>query len=840
MPMNDTPFTPGWKEVMRQSRNEAGRLGHDYIGPEHFLLGIIRKAEGLAVQTLLNMDVDLDDLKLELERNLEVGKGPTVGIFPQNMEAKKVIESARQIARQLKHNWIGTEHLLLALIKEDNTIAARVLKQFSVDFNRTKREVLNLIEGTSNAMPSGKPPVGGSPGMKGDSHEKSKTPALDTFGRDLTALALEKKLDPVIGREDEVERILQILCRRTKNNPILLGEPGVGKTAIVEGLAQRIVSDDIPELLKGKRLLSLDLAAVVAGTKYRGQFEERLKAIMQEIRRSADVLIFIDELHTLVGAGAAEGAIDASNMLKPALSRGEIQCIGATTLEEYRKYIEKDGALERRFQSITINQPTEEQTIDILKGLRPRYESHHNVIISDEALHGAVSLSTRYITDRCLPDKAIDVIDEAGSRARLQANLKPQAIKDLEKAIVAKEEELRELTHKQEFERCKEVKEERDALNEKKEKAFSEWNESRDGKESMQTIGEEDVAYIVSKWTGIPIVRLEEEESQKLLRMEDELGSRVISQREALGSVSKAIRRSRSGLKDPARPAGCFLFLGPTGVGKTELAKALAEFLFGEQDALIRIDMSEYMEKYSVSRLMGAPPGYVGYEEGGQLTEKVRQRPYSVVLLDEIEKAHPDVFSLLLQVFDDGRLTDSWGHIVDFRNTVLILTSNIGTKRLRQAKTMGFGASEGSTKDYSDMKDMVMEDVKKVFNPEFINRLDELIVFHSLTQEDIFQILDIMMVRLNTRLKEKNITLILNDEVKTKLSEEGYDPEYGARPLRRVIQRKIEDPLSMALISGEIPSNCELTASVSEGEIIFQVTKDKKQDSEEPALSGTS
>ncbi|MCC7392001.1 ATP-dependent Clp protease ATP-binding subunit [Candidatus Sumerlaeota bacterium] len=834
MPLNDTPFTPGWKEVMRQSRNEAGRLGHDYIGPEHFLLGIIRKGEGLAVQTLLNMDVDLDELKLEIERMLEVGKGPTVGIFPQNVEAKKVIESARLTAKQLKHNWIGTEHLLLALIKEESTVAARTLKNFNVDFNRTKREVMNLIEGSASGTAQ-KP--ASQQAAKGDNSEKSKTPALDTFGRDLTQLAREGKLDPVIGREDEVERILQILCRRSKNNPILLGEPGVGKTAIVEGLAQRIVNEDVPELLREKRLLSLDLAAIVAGTKYRGQFEERLKAIMQEIRRSKDVLIFIDELHTLVGAGAAEGAIDASNMLKPALSRGEIQCIGATTLEEYRKYIEKDGALERRFQSIIVNQPNRDQAIQILKGLRPRYESHHNVIISDEAVAAAVNLSERYVTDRYLPDKAIDVIDEAGSRARLLQNVKPVEIKDLEKEIAEKEEELRLLTNEQEFEQCQKVKEERDALTQKRESLMAAWNEKKQNRESMQTISEDDIAYIVSKWTGIPIVRIEEAESKKLIRMEEELAKRVISQREAITSVCKAIRRSRSGLKDPNRPTGCFLFLGPTGVGKTELAKALAEFLFGDQDALVRIDMSEYMDKYSVSRLMGAPPGYVGYEEGGQLTEKVRQRPYAVVLLDEIEKAHPDVFSLLLQVFDDGRLTDSWGHVVNFRNTVIILTSNVGTKRLKQAKAMGFGASDSEEENYDAMKEKVMGDVKKVFNPEFLNRLDEAIVFHPLTSDDITNILDIMMERVNKRLSDKNITLLLGDEVKQHLAKEGYDPEYGARPLRRVIQRSIEDPLSSALISGDIPENCELTASLKEGEVIFTVTKRKDEPKEEPALT---
>ncbi len=558
---------------------------------------------------------------------------------------------------------------------------------------------------------------------------------------------------------------------------------------------------------------------------------------MQEIRRSKDVLIFIDELHTLVGAGAAEGAIDASNMLKPALSRGEIQCIGATTLEEYRKYIEKDGALERRFQSIIVNQPTRDQAVQILKGLRPRYESHHNVIISDEAVAAAVTLSDRYVTDRFLPDKAIDVIDEAGSRARLLQNVKPQEIKDLEKSIADKEEELRELSHEQEYEKCQEVKQERDTFTEKRDRLVEEWNERKANRESMQTISEDDVAYIVSKWTGIPIVRLEEAESKKLIRMEQELAKRVISQREAITSVCKAIRRSRSGLKDPNRPTGCFLFLGPTGVGKTELAKALAEFLFGDQDALIRIDMSEYMEKYSVSRLMGAPPGYVGYEEGGQLTEAIVAVPYAVVLLDEIEKAHPDVFSLLLQVFDDGRLTDSWGHVVNFRNTVIILTSNVGTKRMKQSKSMGFSSGDTVESDYESMKDKVMADVKKVFNPEFLNRLDEIIVFHPLTGENIKNILDIMMERVNKRLVEKNITLILNEEVKEHLAKEGYDPEYGARPLRRVIQRSIEDPLSTALISGDIPENCELTAALKEGELIFTVTKRKEEPQKEPALS---
>ncbi len=821
--LNETPFTPGWKEVMRQSRNEAGRLGHDYIGPEHFLLGIIRKGEGLAVQTLLNMDIDLDDVKTDLERMLEQGKGPTVGIFPQNNEAKKVIESARNIAKQLKHNWVGTEHLLLALIKEETTLPARCLKNFNVDFKRVQREVLNLIEGNA---PAGKLPAGGgsASGSKPEGAEKSKTPALDTFGRDLTQLVREGKLDPVIGREDEIERILQILCRRTKNNPILLGEPGVGKTAIVEGLAQRIVAGDVPELLRDKRLLSLDLAAVVAGTKYRGQFEERLKAIMQEIRRSQDVLIFIDELHTLVGAGAAEGAIDASNMLKPALSRGEIQCIGATTLDEYRKYIEKDGALERRFQTIIVNAPDYLQTIEILKGLRSRYEAHHNVIITDESIDAAVKLSDRYITDRFQPDKTIDVIDEAGSRARLQANMKPADIKELDKQLAQMDERLRVLKHAQDFERCREIKPQRDELQEKRDRLYEEWQRKKAEEDTSRVINPDDVAYIVSKWTGIPLWKLEEEETKKLLRMESELSKRVVAQEEALKSVARSIRRARSGLKDPGRPIGSFIFLGPTGVGKTELAKTLAEFLFGSEDALVRIDMSEYMEKYSVSRLLGAPPGYVGYEEGGQLTEKVRKRPYAVVLLDEIEKAHPDVFSLLLQVLDDGRLTDSWGHHVDFRNTVVILTSNVGTKRVRRGGTMGFGASDEQI-NYEEMRERVLGEVRKTFNPEFLNRLDEMIVFRPLARHDIEKIIDILMVRVNKRLSDRKVQIALDDDTKEFLVEKGYDPEYGARPLRRTIQRYLEDPLSQQLLEGTIPDGSELTTSLEGEDIKFHIVE---------------
>ncbi len=806
--IDKTPYTPGMREVLKLSKAEAGRLGHDYIGPEHYLLGIIRKGDGLAIQTLMNLDVDLEDVKMELERMVEVGKGPTVGLFSPNADARRVLETSKQIANEMKHGWVGTEHLLLALIKEDQTLASRCLRQFGVDLDKARKEVLQVIEGSS----------AGTTKTSKESFEKSKTPALDMFGRDLTQLARETKLDPVIGREDEIERILQILCRRTKNNPILLGEPGVGKTAIVEGLAQKIVNEDIPELLKGRRLLSLDLAAIVAGTKYRGQFEERLKAIMQEIRRNPDVLIFIDELHTLIGAGAAEGAIDASNMLKPALSRGEIQCIGATTLEEYRKYIEKDGALERRFQPITINPPTIDQTKEILRGLRSRYEQHHNVIITDEAIDQAAILSDRYVTDRYLPDKAIDVIDEAGARARLQATSKPARIRAIEKEMDELDDKKRRLEREQEFEKCQELKKRKDVIKAEHERLMREWEETR-GKEGVRELHEKDVAYIVSRWTGIPVMRLEEEETARLHRMEEELTRRVIGQNPAIAAISKAIRRARSGLKDPRRPTGSFMFLGPTGVGKTELAKALAEFLFGDEDSLIRIDMSEYMEKYSVSRLLGAPPGYVGYEEGGQLTEKVRQKPYSVVLLDEIEKAHPDVYSLLLQVLDDGRLTDSWGHVVDFRNAVIIMTSNIGTRRLKKSGSLGFHSGD-EMMDYEGLRSKVMGEMRKVFNPEFLNRLDESIVFRSLDRADIERIVDIMIDRLNDRMVDRGIVIHVDQETKHQLVEEGYDSEYGARPMRRAIQRLIEDPLSLLIINNEAPDGSDIFCRLKEDKTI--------------------
>ena len=807
MPIDKTPYTPGMREVLKLSKAEAGRLGHDYIGPEHYLLGVIRKGDGLAVQTLMNLDVDLEEVKMEIEQMVEMGKGPTVGLFSPNADAKKILERSKQIANEMKHGWVGTEHLLLALIREEHTIASKCLRKFGVDYEKAKKEVITVIEGSSAGSTKSKEP-----------YEKSKTPALDMFGRDLTQLARENKLDPVIGRETEIDRILQVLCRRTKNNPVLLGEPGVGKTAIVEGLAQKVVNGDIPELLRSKRILSLDLAAIVAGTKYRGQFEERLKAIMQEIRRNPDIVIFIDEMHTLIGAGAAEGAIDASNMLKPALSRGEIQCIGATTLEEYRKHIEKDGALERRFQSIVIDPPTVEEASAILRGLRTRYEKHHNVEILDDAIEAAAYMTDRYVSDRYLPDKAIDVIDEAGARARLLATSKPEKIKEIELQLRELDEHKRQFEKSQEFERCEEVKQQRENLQEQLDQQMTAWNESNE-KDQTRTINDKDIAYIISKWTGIPVMRMEEEETQKLMRMEESLSKRVVAQQEPIAAISKAIRRARSGLKDPKRPTGSFIFLGPTGVGKTELAKALAEFLFGDEEALLRIDMSEYMEKYSVSRLLGAPPGYVGYEEGGQLTEKVRQKPYSVVLLDEIEKAHPDVFSLLLQVLDDGRLTDSWGHVVDFRNTVIILTSNIGTRRLKKAASLGFHAGD-EMMDYEGLRSKVMGEMRKTFNPEFLNRLDEIIVFRSLSKTAIEKIVEIMIDHLNDRLVDRGIVIHVDQEVKDFIVEKGYDSEYGARPLRRTIQRYIEDELSTIMLGEQVPDGSDVYCHLKDDDSI--------------------
>src|SRR6187455_1400373 len=741
-------FTDRARKVMALANQEAQRFNHEYIGTEHILLGLVKEGSGVGANVLKNLDVDLRKVRLEVEKLVKSGPDMvTMGKLPQTPRAKKVIEYAIEEARNLNHNYVGTEHLLLGLLREHDGVAAQVLMNLGLKLEEVREEVLSLL---GAGVESEEPQAQEKQGTKG----KSKTPALDSFGRDLTELAKEGQLDPVIGRKNEIERVIQILCRRQKNNPVLLGEAGVGKTAIVEGLAQKIVGQDVPDLLHDRRLVVLDLAMMVAGTKYRGQFEERIKAVMNEVRRAKNVILFIDELHTLVGAGGAEGAIDASNVLKPALARGEVQCIGATTLDEYRKYIEKDGALERRFQRVDVNPPSKPEALEILRGLRDRYEAHHRVQITDEALEAAVELSDRYITGRCLPDKAIDVVDEAGARVRLKAMTRPPDLKELDEKIERLNSDKEEAVANQDFERAASLRDQADRLKKEKERINREWRER--SKDIDGTVDEEVVAEVVSKMTGIPLTRLEAEETARLVKMEDELEKKVISQREAIKRISQALRRSRSGLKDPKRPIGCFIFAGPTGVGKTLLAKALAEFMFGDSDALIQIDMSEYMEKHNVSRLIGAPPGYVGYEEGGQLTEKIRRRPYAVVLLDEIEKAHPDVFNMLLQVMEEGRLTDSFGRHVDFRNTVLIMTTNAGAEAIKNESAFGFTKGD-SDASYDNMKERVMERIEKFFRPEFINRCDDIIVFRHLTVEDLKQVVDLELKKVRERLSERGL-----------------------------------------------------------------------------------
>jgi ATP-dependent Clp protease ATP-binding subunit ClpC len=802
-------FTERAKKIINLAREEAARLGHDYIGTEHLLLGLIKEGGGVATAVLENLGLDLERIKLETEKSINMGGGTmTLGEVPFTPRAKKVLELALEEAQSLGHNYIGTEHILLGLIREGEGVASRVLERFNLKIEKAREMTIYLL--------------GGNLPKYIQSQAKTNTPTLDAFGRDLTQLSREAKLDPVIGREDEIERVIQILCRRTKNNPVLIGEPGVGKTAIAEGLAQNIVSGNIPELLLGKRIVTLDLAAVVAGTKYRGEFEERLKTVMQEIKNAAStIILFIDELHTLVGAGAAEGAIDASNMLKPALARGEVQCIGATTMDEYRKYIEKDGALERRFQSIKVDAPSVDEAIQILKGLRDRYESHHHVHYTDEALIAAVKLSNRYIAGRLLPDKAIDVMDEAGARARLSAAILPPDLKKTEEEIDEITKEKEAAIKMQEFEHAASLRDKIKALRQKKEEKKRVWEQSR--KQNISSVEDEDIAMIISKWTGVPVFKLEEKESAKLLRMEDELHKRIIGQEEAISAVSRSVRRSRAGVADPRRPIGSFIFLGPTGVGKTEMARALAEFLFEDDNTLIRIDMSEYMEKFAVSRLVGAPPGYIGHDEGGQLTEKVRRNPYSVILFDEIEKAHPDVFNILLQVLEDGRLTDNNGRVIDFKNTVVIMTSNIGARLIDKGGSgLGFQPSSSETTHLS-MKDKVMGEVKKVFNPEFLNRVDEVIVFHSLLKEHLEQIIDLLMSFVNDRLKEKEVTLTVSQEVKDFLIEEGFNPQMGARPLKRSIQRLIEDPLSELMLRGDVKSGDTVETKPINGTVKFEV-----------------
>jgi len=804
--MNET-FSELARKAIEYARDEAARLRHDYIGTEHLLLGLIRLGEGMAIDIISNIGLDLNELKSSVEEVVQPSGGTmTMGQLPLTARAKKTLEVAGQEARALKSKEIDTEHLLLALLKDEEGVAAQVLSMYDVDYKDAYEELKNIR--------------GGKPSSFGKKRKKSKTPALDHFGRDLTELARKGKLDPIIGRDDEIERVSQILSRRKKNNPVLIGEPGVGKTAIVEGLAERIVTGQVPEMLQNRRLVTLDMASLVAGTKYRGQFEERLKAVMNEIINSKDVIIFIDELHTIVGAGGAEGSLDASNIFKPSLSRGELQCIGATTLNEYRKYIEKDGALDRRFQTVMVDQPNYASTLEILRGLRPKYEEHHKIKISDEALVAAVKLSDRYISGKYQPDKAIDVIDEAGSRAHLISCTKPREFTELEHRILEVQTSKENAVKDQEFETAARLRDElkmaREALEEKK----RHWQEERE--KSLYVLTAEDVAAVVSKMTGIPVFRLEEKESKKLLRMQEDLTKRIIGQEEAINALAQAIRRARAGLGDPRRPIGSFIFLGPTGVGKTELARALAQFLFEDPDALVRIDMSEYMEKFSVSRLIGAPPGYVGYEEGGQLTEKVRRKPYSVVLLDEIEKAHPEVFNILLQLLDDGQLTDSFGRKVDFRNTVVIMTSNVGTRQIKEDKTMGFQKDQ-VTDSYEHMKGKVTAELKKIFNPELLNRIDETIIFHALTVDHIKQIVDILLPDLAKRLAERGISFHLNDSARNFLAEKGFDPTLGARPLRRAIQRYLEDPLAEEILMGQFAGdyNVEIDADPDREKLKF-------------------
>jgi ATP-dependent Clp protease ATP-binding subunit ClpC len=782
-------FTDRGRKIIILAREEAERHQNDYLGTEHLVLAILREGDGVALAVVKKMGLSPEQVRLEIERNLPSGGSTmTFGEIPFTPRVKKVIEFSIEEAKLLGHNYIGSEHLLLGLLREEEGMGGKILRSLGANLLTARQLTINLLK---KSIPREK-------------DKKSNTPALDEFGRDLTQLATEGTLDPVIGRTDEIERVLQILCRRTKNNPVLIGESGVGKTAIVEGLAQRIIASEVPDNLLNRRVIALDLGSLVAGTKYRGQFEERLKVVMKEIVSAGNIIIFIDELHTLVGAGAAEGSIDASNMLKPALARGEIQCIGATTLDEYRKHIERDAALKRRFQPIHVHPPSLDETIRIIRGLKDRYEEHHGITITDDAVVEAVRLSDRYITDRFLPDKAIDVIDEAGSRAKLMNYALPPDLRGLEQDYkkVAKEKDV--AIKLQNFEEAVKLREEEERLKKMLEDSKREWKKNQE--KQRTSITKEEVAFVVAKMTGIPLYKLEEEESKKLLHMEEALHKRVIGQEEAITAVSKAIRRARAGLKGERRPIGSFIFLGPTGVGKTELARTLAEFLFDDEDALIRIDMSEYMERFASSRLVGAPPGYVGYEEGGQLTEKVRRRPYSVVLFDEIEKAHPEIFNMLLQVLDDGALTDSLGRKVDFKNAVIIMTSNIGARMIDKGTSLGFHQS-GESGEVSRMKDEVMGELKRTFNPEFLNRIDEIVVFHPLDKSNLIKIVDILIEEVNTRLAERGIRIELADDVKKWLTDEGYQPQYGARPMRRCVQRNIEDPLSEELLRGRFKEN---------------------------------
>jgi ATP-dependent Clp protease ATP-binding subunit ClpC len=809
-------FTPRAQQVLALARKEADRFNHNYLGTEHLLLGLIKLGQGVAVNVLQKMGLDMETVRMEIEK--QVGSGPEtkmVGNIPYTPRVKKVLTLAGKEAKSLNHSYVGTEHILLGLLREGEGVAARVLKSLEVDIERTRNEILKELD------PNFTPPEAEQEMAPENGNKKDvKTPALRAFGRDLTELAKKGELDPVIGRRNEIERVIQVLCRRTKNNPVLLGEAGVGKTAIAEGLAQEIASGNVPELLRDKKVITLDLALMVAGTKYRGQFEERIKAVMDEIRRSRNVILFIDELHTIVGAGSAEGAMDASNIIKPALSRGELQCVGATTLNEYRKYIEKDAALERRFQTVKVEAPSVEEAILILKGLRPKYELHHKARLTDEALESAVKLSDRYLTGRFLPDKAIDVMDEAGARARIGAMTRPPDVKEIEKDIDDIRIEKEAAIKAQDFEKAASLRDTEKQAKDRLEKILADWREQREEREVIVT--EDDIMHIVSKFTGVPLQRMEQKETQKLLAMESDLRQQVIGQDEAVVAISKALRRSRADLKDPRRPIGSFIFLGPTGVGKTFLARTLAEFMFGDADALIQIDMSEYMEKFTASRLIGSPPGYVGYEEGGQLSEAVRRRPYSVVLFDEIEKAHPDVMNLLLQILEEGKITDSLGRKIDFRNTIIIMTSNVGAELIKRQTSLGF-AIKRDDHDYESMKGKILEEAKRVFKPEFLNRLDDLIVFHTLVRTDLLRIVELEVSKVVSRIRTKQIHVTLNEAAKEFLIEKGYDPTYGARPMRRAVEKYLEDPLAEELLRGNIKANDTLEVTQDGPKLGFHV-----------------
>jgi ATP-dependent Clp protease ATP-binding subunit ClpC len=812
--MNGYNFTERVRKVLAMAREEAARLHHEYVGTEHILLGLIREGEGVAAAVLQNLQVDLDEIQQKIEEQVKKGKATqTTGPdLPYTSRAKKVLELAMSEARELNHSYVGTEHLLLGLLREEKGIAAQVLTDIGVNLDAARTETLRLL-GTEMPQGGASAQQGSQPAPQTQKTEKkSKTPALDHFCRDLTQLAAEGQLDPTIGRAKEIQRVMEVLTRRKKNNPVLIGEPGVGKTAIVEGLAQLIANGECPESLRDHRVLSLDMAAVIAGTKYRGQFEERLKAVMNEIAQNKNIILFIDELHTLVGAGAAEGAIDASNMLKPALARGELQCVGASTLNEYRKYIEKDGALERRFQTVIVDPPTVEETVEILKGLRKKYEDHHRVTIPDTTLQSAAKLSERYITDRFLPDKAIDVIDEAGARARLAAQAPPPEVADLKGQLDKLQSEKEAAVRDQNFERAASLRDGERELQGQIRKKQDDWEKHRQSHRPV--LGEEEISFIVSRWTGIPVTRLQEAESARLLRMEEEMHASVVAQEDAIKALARSIRRSRAGLKDPHRPIGSFIFSGPTGVGKTEVARALAKFLFADPQALIRVDMSEYMEKFSVSRLIGAPPGYVGYEDSGTLTKAVRRKPYSVVLLDEIEKAHPDVFNILLQVLDEGHLTDNYGRVIDFKNTVVIMTSNVGARDITKTKGLGFAAPDEKG-TFDRIAEKVKEEIGRVFNPEFLNRLDEVIVFHPLSQAHIAQIVTIVLRDVQKRLSEEEVTLKLTPAASEFLAKQGYDENFGARPLKRAIQRFVEDPLSEKILTGEFSRGDDVEVDVA-------------------------